>query len=292
MKKQNKRAPYRVQVLDRTFEIINKLAEIHSGLSVTELAVQLGLHKSTAHRLLMVLESNRFVERDEDGGKYHLGSRIMELGLSALSRLDVCEIAKPYLRNLVEEAGETAHMGVLRGGEVVSVVNVESSQTLRTPATVGTRTPVHCTSLGKAIMAFSPSEAVDIYLRDGMLKAYTPNTITSMRRFREELRATQIRGYAIDNEEREVGLRCIGAPVHNSDGEVIAAISIAGPAVRILDESIPALSSAVTETAARISASLGYHAPKINSGRGRIPKRLIISVRSMRRQRSMIQNAK
>jgi IclR family transcriptional regulator, KDG regulon repressor len=288
MKTQNKRAPYRVQVLDRTFEIINTLAETHSKLSVTELAARLGLHKSTAHRLLMVLESNRFVERDKDGGKYHLGSRIMELGLSALSRLDVCEIAKPYLRNLVEEAGETAHMGVLRGGEVVSVVNVESSQTLRTPATVGTRTPVHCTSLGKAIMAFGSSDAIDIYLRDGTLKAHTPNTITSIRRFREELRAIQIRGYAIDNEEREEGLRCIGAPVHNCDGEVIAAISIAGPAVRILNESIPALSSAVMETAARISASLGYHAPKINSGRSRIPKRPIISVRSMRRHRSMI----
>jgi IclR family KDG regulon transcriptional repressor len=271
-------------VLDRTFGIINTLAETRSKLSVTELAVLLRLHKSTAHRLLMVLESNRFVERDEDSGKYHLGSRIMELGLCVLSRLDACEIAKPYLRNLVEEIGETAHMGVLRDGEVVSVVNVESSQTLRTPVTVGTRTPVHCTSLGKAILAFGSPDAIDIYLRDGTLKAYTPNSITSVRRFREELRAIQIRGYAIDNEEREEGLRCVGAPVRNNDGEVIAAISIAGPAVRILDERIPALSSAVTETAARISASLGYHAPRINSEQSRPPERANISLRPIRRR--------
>jgi IclR family KDG regulon transcriptional repressor len=262
MKKQIKRDPYRVQVLDRAFEIINTLSETRSRLSGTELAEQLRLHKSTAHRLLVVLEYNRFVERDEASGKYYLGSRIMELGLSVLSRLDVYEIAKPYLRSLVEEVGETAHMGLLRGGEVVSVVNVESTQTLRTPVTVGTRTPVHCTSLGKAILAFGSPDAINVFLRDGTLKSYTRNSITTLRRFREELHAIRARGYSVDNEEREEGLRCIGAPVRNHDGDVVAAISIAGPTVRILEDRIPFLAAAVMATAASISASLGYQAPQ------------------------------
>lgn len=259
MKKPLKREPYRVQVLDRTFEIIDTLSETPSKLSVTEVAERLGLHKSTAHRLLMVLESKRFVERDEAGGKYCLGSRFMELGLSVLSRLDVYEVAKPHLHTLVEEVGETAHMGLLRGGEVISVVNVESSQTLRTPVTVGTRTPVHCSSLGKALLAFSSPDAIDIFLKEGTLKAYTSNSITTLRRFREELNVTRTRGYSLDNEEREEGLRCIGAPVRNSHGDVIAAISIAGPTFRIQNDRISTLALAVMETAARISASLGYH---------------------------------
>jgi IclR family KDG regulon transcriptional repressor len=249
---------YRVQVLDRAFQILDLLADEKSGVGLMEVAERLKLHKSTAHRLMMVLEWSRFVEKNSVSGKYHLGSRLMELGLSAASRLDVYEVAGPYLRALVKETGETAHLAVLRDGQVVSIVNVESSQTLRTPATVGTRTPAHCTSLGKAMLAFASQEHLDEFLHERKLEPYTRNTITSISRFKAELRAIRKRGYAIDNEEREQGLRCIGAPLRDSTGQVIAAISIAGPVFRIAEERIPALAGAVTRTAAAISASLGY----------------------------------
>ena len=203
---------YRVQVLDRAFQILDLLADEKSGVGLMEVAQRLKLHKSTAHRLIMSLELRRFVEKNTITGKYHLGSRLMELGLSAVARLDVYEVAGPHLRTLVKETGETAHLGVLRDGQVVSLVNIESSQTLRTPATVGTRTPAHCTSLGKAMLAFATQEHIDDFLRGRKLEAYTPMTITSAAKFKAELRAIGKRGYAIDNQEREPGLRCIGAP--------------------------------------------------------------------------------
>jgi len=148
---------------------------------------------------------------------------------------------------------------------VVSLVNYESSQTLRTPATVGTRTPAHCTSLGKAMLAFATQDHIDDFLRGRKLVRYTPNTIISSVKLKAELRAIRERGYAIDNEEREPGLRCIGAPLWDSAGDVIAAISIAGPVFRIGDDRVPNLSMSVMKIAARISASLGYRSGKVKS---------------------------
>lgn len=260
--KTEKPSVYHVQVLDRVFRILDVLTESGSGIGLPEIADRLDLHKSTAHRLMMVLEANRFVERNPISGRYHLGSRLMELGLSAVSQLSVYEIALPHLRALVAETGETAHLAVLRDGQVVSLVSAESTQTLRTPVTVGSRTPAHCTSLGKSMLAFGTEEQVEAYLREQPLKSYTQKTITKVSRFKAELRLTRERGYAIDNEEREVGLRCIGAPIWNSSGDVIAAVSIAGPAFRISDEQIPTLSKAVVRTATRISTSMGYREMK------------------------------
>lgn len=253
---------YRVQVLDRAFGILDILAKSDSGIGLADLADLLGIHKSTTHRLMMVLESVRYVERNATTGKYHLGSRLIELGLSAASQLDIYEIARPHLRELAAQAGETAHLAVLREGEVVSLVKAESTQTLRTPITVGARTPAYCTSLGKAMLAFGPPDRVEEFLKNRKLKAYTPKTITSSVRFKAELRAIREQGYSVDNEEREVGLRCIGAPVWNSTGEVVAAISIAGPAFRITDDRLPQLSRAVMSVAARLSSSIGYREPK------------------------------
>jgi DNA-binding IclR family transcriptional regulator len=249
---------YRSQVLDRTFQIFDILAGGETGHGVTEIAEQLKLHKSTAHRLIMVLESSRYVERDGATGKYRLGSRILELGLSALSKLDVYEIARPYLRALVTETGETAHIGVLRDGEVVSIVNVESTQAIRTPSAVGTRHPAHCSSLGKAILAFSPTDEVDRFLAGRTLEGFTRNTITSPALFVHEIEKVRRTGYAIDDEEREEGLRCVGAPVRSSSGEIIASVSIAGPVFRITRDRIEPVAHAVVRAADSISAAIGY----------------------------------
>jgi IclR family KDG regulon transcriptional repressor len=253
---------YRLQVLDRAFKVLNILAEESTGVAFTEIGERLKLHKSTAHRIIMVLEKNQFIEKNPSSGKYHLGSRLMELGLSAVSRLDVYEVAGPHLRTLVKETGETVHLAVLRGSYIVSLMNFESSQTLRTPATVGTRTPAHCTSLGKAMLAYAPKEHIDEFLQDRKLESFTSKTITSVARFKAELKKTRDRGYAIDDQEREVGLRCIGAPLWDSSGSTIAAISIAGPIFRITDSRVPALAETVMRIAALISASMGYRGAK------------------------------
>ena len=249
---------YHVQVLDRVFRILDELADCSTELPGAELSDRVKLHRSTTHRLLAVLEKNRFVERNPETARYRLGWRLFELGVIATARLDLYERAKPQLLRLVEETGETAHIGVLRQGEVISLLNAEGKRSVRTPATVGRRTPPHCTSQGKAILAFAKPEQIEAAIDWHRFTRYTDNTITDASRFRTELSLVRRRGYAVDNEEFEPGLRCIGAPVRDYRGEVIAALSIAGPSFRIGGQQIAALSQLVMAAADRLSASMGY----------------------------------
>jgi IclR family transcriptional regulator, KDG regulon repressor len=249
---------YRIQVLERAFAVLEVLAGHRSDLRLADLAGAVQLHKSTVHRLLAVLVAEHVVEKSVASGKYRLGSKLIELGRAAVSHLEIYDVARPHLASLVSEIGETAHLAVLRGGEVVSLVNVQSRHTLCTPSTVGARSPAYCTSLGKAMLAFFPPSELKEFLSHHVLKPYTRKTITSVSRLREELRLVRERGYAVDDEEREEGLRCIGSPVRDHSGDVIAAVSIAGPAFRIFTERIVITASQVVRAAAEISAALGY----------------------------------
>jgi DNA-binding IclR family transcriptional regulator len=248
---------YKVQVLDRTFAILEALSNKKGQSGVAALAQELGLHKSTVHRLLVVLERNRFVERSESG-RYRLGWRLFELGMSAVSNLDLYERAKPFVSRLMHETGETAHLGVLRLGSIVSLVSQESDRSMRTPATVGRRSPLHCTSLGKAILAFLPPDKMEAAVAAQEFSQHTSKTIVSHDRLRSELALVRKRGYAIDNEEFEEGLRCVGAPVFGHSGEVAAAVSIAGPAYRVGGANLEKLARLVMSTANELSQSLGF----------------------------------
>jgi DNA-binding IclR family transcriptional regulator len=249
---------YRVQVIDRAFSILDALAGNEASLSAVELGQRLKLNKTTVHRLLAVLEYNRFVERDRESGRYRLGLKLVEMGAIALSRVDLHRLARPFVEKLAAETGETAHLGILRQNEVISLVNAEGRHSLRTPSTVGRRSPVHCTSLGKVLLAFQPKTVIDGVLRVYRFKAYTRQTIRSVTRFRRELARVQQAGYALDDEEFEDGLTCIGAPVWDHSGKVVAAISIAGPAFRIKAARMPELIRTVIQTADGLSASLGH----------------------------------
>lgn len=250
--------PYRVQVLDRTLGILDVLAEARVEMGPAELAERLSLHKSTIHRLLRVLERHRFIRRNPNHGKYGLGMRLFELGSRAVAQLDLRERAEPFLRRLVGETGETAHVCVLEGTEMMSVANAEGPRTLRTPATVGRRTPVHCTSVGKALMAYLPERTIDELLARVRLTQYTRNTITTRAALKADLQRIRERGYAVDNEEIEEGLRCVGAPIRNYTGRVVAAMSIAGPVFRVTNERLPALARAVVAASRDLSRDIGY----------------------------------
>lgn len=250
--------PYHVQVLERAFAILSLLAEDGGELGGTELAARLDLHKSTGHRLLAVLQRNRYVERNPVNGKYRLGWKLIDLGMTAISRMDVRELARPELERLMEETGETAHLGVLQQGEVVSVANVQSHRSLRTPATVGQQSPAHCSSQGKVMLAQLSQGDLRKFVQAYGLKAYTGSTLTRIAALRAELERVREQGYALDSEELEEGLNCIGAPVRDHSGAVVAAISIAGPASRLSSRRMPALVHSVTCAASRLSVSLGY----------------------------------
>ena len=250
---------YRVQVVDRIFQILDLLAEAKGELGATDLALQLGLHKSTVHRLMAVLERHRFVEKNRDNAKYNLGWRLFELGTAAASRLGLHGLARPYLTALAKKTCETAHLGIMSHGEVISIVSVEADRSLRLPATVGRRSPLHCTSQGKAILAFTDPAAADEIIKALDWKTFTRNTITKPARLQDELVRIRKAGYAIDNEELEEGLRCIGAPVFDHAGEVVAAVSIAGPAYRVGSGQLPGLIASVMLTARQLSTALGFH---------------------------------
>lgn len=256
-KTRQRETTYRIQVLDRAFAIFDVLMDSGKEVGIKDLTSKLKLSKSTVHRILMNLESNRYVERSGVEGKYRLGPRLFELGAKALATLDLRDEVQPCLERLVATTGETAHFGVLRDGQVTSLFNVQTKRSVRTVSTVGRRIPVYCTSLGKAILAFLPRNEVEAIVKGRQFKALTPKTITTPSQMVAELGRVRDCGFAIDDEEFELGLRCIGAPVRDHHGDVIGAISIAGPTSRVSKKQVPELARQVVKVAREISERLG-----------------------------------
>jgi DNA-binding IclR family transcriptional regulator len=250
-------AEYKVQVLDRALSILETLAT-ENQLAPSEIAARVGLHKSTIHRLLAVLERSEYVDRDPLSGRYSLGLKLVDLGTRASARLDLCELARPILDRLMQLTGETAHVGILSQGTVVSIADSESYKTLRTPSTVGRRTPAHCSSQGKVLLAEFSASQLRAFVRTYPLKRYTRLTICRVANLEQVLADARHNGYATDDQEFEEGLKCIGAPVRDRTGAAVAALSIAGPAMRLRPERMPALIRSVQEAAASFGFALGY----------------------------------
>lgn len=256
---------YRVQVLDRAFAILDIFEEKGPLVGVVELSENLKLHKSTVFRLLKVLEQHKYLERAHEDGKYKLGSKIIHLGMCALADVDVAEAGQGYLEKLVSLTGETAHLGVLRGGQIISVAVAHGSKNLRLGVHVGGSSPPHCSALGKAILAFLSSDECQRVISNIDFSAHTAHTISKKSAFLKELSRIRKNGYSIDNEEFEEGLKCIGAPVFNYSGRVVAAISIAGPAFRMTKPTIDSLKSTVVQTANGLSHDLGFRTRSLAS---------------------------
>jgi IclR family transcriptional regulator, KDG regulon repressor len=252
---------FNIQLLDRAVVILDILwTESPTGLLPHEISQRSGLHKSTVHRLLLGLQNYRFVEKDSKSGRYRLGLRLFELGQRAIPNVNLREKARPYLERLVFETGETAHLCVLAEHEILYLDKVESPKTIRIASSVGGRNPAYCSAVGKVLLSALPEAEIDGLLRRHKLVAYTRNTIITPAQFKAALRQVQQNGYAVDNEEREEGLRCIGAPIHDHTGEIIAAMSVAGPAFRLMSGQDHAIAQLVTRIAGELSAALGYHA--------------------------------
>jgi IclR family acetate operon transcriptional repressor len=236
---------------------LDVLAESGEDLSWAQMEGRLHFDKSTYYRLLRTLEHHRYAERDAETGKYRLGSKLLELGSRAAARFDLATAGRPYLERLSGQSGETALLGVYRDYHVVSLSVVEGRHALRMGVTVGGKAPVHCSAIGKAILAFSPDHEVDSIVR-GALKSFTRHTITRRSEFKAELAQIRSRGFAMDNQELEAGLKCIAAAVQDQSGRVIAALSIAGAALRFNRKRVATLAPLVSRMASDFSASLGY----------------------------------
>jgi DNA-binding IclR family transcriptional regulator len=253
-----KQSPYRVQVLDRALAALEVLSARPQEHSLVELCNALKLHKSTVHRLMMVLEQHRFVDKNPETGRYRLGLKLFEFGSKAIGALDLQRHSKPYLNRLLQEIDETVHFCILDDGQVLYIAKVEPQRSVRMACTVGSRAPAYCTAVGKAMLAELPDAEVNSIIRRRGLKAITKNTLTTAAKLKAELKAVRIRGFAIDDEEKEEGLRCVGAAVRGHSGRLIAAISVSGPAFRVTKERIPDIGRAVMAAAGDLSEELGY----------------------------------
>ena len=226
-------------------------------LSISELVKKLSMPKVSVYRFLRVLLKSSFITQDRQTKKYRLGIKIFELGSIVLRNFDLREVAFPLIVELSKRSGETVHLGVLDNQQVVSIEGVESDQSLRISLPVGKRVYLHSTGIGKAILAFLPEQEVKEIVRQKRLPRFTNNTIIHFEQLMKEIQLIKKRGYAIDNEENEPGIRCIAAPIFDVNKQVMASISISGPSVRIPHSRIPELSSMVIETSQKISKAHG-----------------------------------
>lgn len=247
---------YKLQALDRAFAVLDLLSTSPTSLGLAEIAQTLGLHKSTAHRFLMVLERHRMVERTH-GGKFRLGLRLCDFGSRAVEQYDLRDRAQLHLRTLVAEVEETAHLCILEQTRMVYIDKQEPERTIRMISRVGASSPVHCTAVGKAILATMPRARVEQLLPDLELERFTRHTMTSREALLKELERTSRRGYAVDDEEREEGVRCAGVAILDGRGEAVAAVSISGPAFRVTMQKIPQIADKLITCVKGIQKDLG-----------------------------------
>jgi IclR family KDG regulon transcriptional repressor len=244
---------YNVRAVERAMQILSAFDGEYEDRGISEIAQATGLHKATTHRIMMTLLNGGFLERAPDGERFRLGMRVVELGLGALRGLDLRRAAFPYMERLVERFDETCDLGIFDRGWVLYVEVVNSKHSLTIAARVGRRLPAYCTASGRVFLAFLPPEIVEPILNEP-LKPCTEKTIISPGRLREELEATRQRGYALDDEEFEAGIRAVSVPIWDIDGNVIAALSIPGPIPRMPAQRMSEIADALLEAADAISA--------------------------------------
>jgi DNA-binding IclR family transcriptional regulator len=253
----NPRQPpdYSIAALSAALDVLDRFGK-REAWSLGALTQEVGQAKTRVFRILNTFEGCGYVQRDESGD-YRLGPRAAALGLASVKYEQLRWRAIPPLQALAEQTGETAHVGILFGSDVVTVQLVEGTHDVRVHAAVGKRSPAHSSSLGKVLLAFYPEPEIDAYLRSAELKAMTPHTIVDPARLKQHLLEVREAGYALDNEERELGLRCIAAPITDHLGLVTASVSISAPTTRLGPGQTQELVPKVKECARMISRLLG-----------------------------------
>ncbi|HZK25914.1 MAG TPA: IclR family transcriptional regulator [Thermoclostridium sp.] len=244
-----------VQTLDRAFDIIELLSTHSSGMGVTEIGRELGLHKSTVHRLVNALVYRGYLEKDKNKGLYKIGLKFIEVSSLHIHQIELKTEAMPFMRHLAESTGQVAHLAILDETEIVYIEKIDVVQSLRMYSQIGERIPVYCSALGKVLLA-----NLDVAYRNKIVQRinfvpYTENTIVDKEQFILELGKTKQRGWAIDNQEHESGIRCIAAPIKDFTGRTIAALSITG---NISQEKERSFIKMMIETASNISRQMGY----------------------------------
>ncbi|HLS59109.1 MAG TPA: IclR family transcriptional regulator [Paracoccaceae bacterium] len=244
-----------IRSLDRALQVLAELARLE-GATLTGLAGSLGEAPATVYRILITMQAHGMVEANEATQTWHIGPTAFRIGSVFLRRTSLIERARPVLRGLMEETGETANLGIESDGAVLFVSQVETHASIRAFFPPGTRSPLHASGIGKVLLADASEDRIARVLAGGLTR-YTDQTITDEEALLADLAAIRARGFSIDNEERTEGMRCIAAPIRNAHGETIAGISVSGPASRVRPERVAELARPVVEAATTVSVALG-----------------------------------
>ena len=247
-----------VPALVRGLAILERIAKSRRGLTFAQLKRHFDFPKSSVHTLLLTFEREGYLQRDTDTGRYTTGIKLANIAGMTIDGIVLREKAAPLLHALAAETAMTAHLAVLDRNEVALVAKVDRPGRDRVATWIGKRVDVHCTSLGKSLIAYLPDEDVDRLIGEHSLLRHNENTIVSPLRLKEDLARTRAVGYAMDDEEEEIGMRCIGAPIWNWDGHVVAAVSVTGSTRSINAETLEQIADQVKQTALGISRQLGF----------------------------------
>jgi IclR family transcriptional regulator, acetate operon repressor len=250
-----------VQSLLRALGIINRLSKAEDGMTLTRIAESVDLAPSTAHRLLTTLEQERYVRFDPERRLWSVGVQTFVAGCAFLKTRDLVGVARPYMRALMEECRETVNLAIQDDREAMYVHQIERAAIMRPLAKPGARVPLYCSGVGKALLAAKTDGELESLLPEGGARRLTANTIVSRSALREDIARVRERGFAVDNEEHAVGLRCVAALVFNELREPMAAISVSGPTTRISHSNIPRIGELLRQKAAGITAKLGGASP-------------------------------
>lgn len=242
--------------VERALNILEAAAHRRDGLTNSEISRKLAIPKSSASYILRTLERRGYLRRDAESGRYRLGLKILSLGGDAQANLDIADVALPFMRALEEKIHMTVHLAVLDQGEAVYIEKVEAPGFFKVNTWVGRRMFLHSTSVGKCLLAWLPKHEVEALVKHEGLKKRTPKTITTMSKLLADLEQVKLQGYAMDDEENSLGARCLGAPVFDVTGNVVAALGASGTLTQVDEANLPRIAEAVKEAARRISRQL------------------------------------
>jgi len=249
-----------IQALDRALVIL-KVLSAREGMSLTELAEAADQAPATVYRVLSTFAAHGMVEFDAGEQLWSIGPEAFRIGSAFLMRTDLVEQARAVMRELTADTGETTNLAIADGARVVFLSQVETHEPIRAFFRPGTRGPIHASGIGKALLAYFPPERVDRMVRAGGLERFTAGTITEAGRLEAELAAIRAQGWAMDDEERTVGMRCVAAPIFNEFREAIAGVSVSGPTERVTRARGTDLGARVRAAADRITRAIGGAAP-------------------------------
>lgn len=256
-----------VQALERGLHLL-KILSSSGNASLTDLSLQVGIPASTAYRMLATMQSMNFVMFDEATQQWSVGLEAFTVGSSYHNRANLAEASRSVMRQLMLDTGETANLGILTdGGQVTFLTQMECAHPIRAFHLPGTRSPAHSSGIGKALLAELPRDRVESLLQKTGLETFTNKTLTQPQALFSDLKETYTRGWAFDDEERHVGMRCIAAAVHSTSGEAIAGVSISGPSARFTDEALAIFGAKVRQAGAEVTRLIGGKLPDYETRR-------------------------